>query len=185
MNATAVIIIAIAAAALLGALAFVTLARRTDVRGAGALSAETVRRDRASRASATAAAESATSRAADVEAAGAAARVGKALAPVQGDSGLTAWVPPDPDALGVTRRQFFNRATISLMAAGFGTFGAASFVAFMWPTKVGGFGSKVLVGRFDDVVTGIRAGNGFFYAPEARAWITAYPIEAIDRKSVV
>ncbi len=181
MNATAVIIIAIAAAVVLGALAFITLARRTDVRGAGALSAETTKRDRVARAAATSAAESNTSRAADVEAAGVAARVEGGLAPVQHDSGLTAWVPPDPDALGVSRRQFFNRATISLMAAGLGTFGAASFVAFLWPTKVGGFGSKVSVGRFDDIVAGIRAGNGFFYAPEARAWITEYPVDAIPK----
>ena len=36
-------------------------------------------------------------------------------------------VPPEES--GVTRRQFFNRATIGLMAAGIGTFSAASFVA--------------------------------------------------------
>jgi len=181
MNATAVIIIAIGAAVVLGALAFMTLARRTDVRGAGALSAETVKRDRAARASVTATAESSTSRAADVEAAGVAARAGVGLAPVQGDSGLTPWIPPDPDALGVSRRQFFNRATISLMAAGIGTFSAASFVAFLWPTKTGGFGGKVPVGRYDDIIAGIRSGDGFFYAPEARAWITEYPAEAVRK----
>jgi cytochrome b6-f complex iron-sulfur subunit len=185
MNSTAVIIIAIGAAVLLGALAFITLARRSDVRGAGALSAETVKRDRAARASATVAAESTTSRAADVEAAGAAARAGVGLAPVQADSGLTPWVPPDPEALGVSRRQFFNRATISLMAAGIGTFSAASFVAFLWPTKTGGFGGKVPVGRYDDVISGIRSGDGFFYAPEARAWITEYPEDAVPKAAGV
>ena len=49
MSATAIIIIAIGAAVVLGALAFLTLARRTDVRGAGALSAETVKRDATAR----------------------------------------------------------------------------------------------------------------------------------------
>lgn len=181
MNATAVIIIAIAAAVVLAALAFVTLARRSDVRGAGALSAETVKRDRAARASATASAESSTSRADQVEAAGVVARAGVAVAPAKADTGLTPWVPPDPDALGVSRRQFFNRATISLMAAGIGTFSAASFVAFLWPTKTGGFGGKVTVGRYDDIVAGIRTGNGFFYAPEARAWITEYPVDAVPK----
>lgn len=181
MNATAVIIIAIAAAVVLAALAFVTLARRSDVRGAGALSAETVKRDRVARASATASAESSTSRADQVEAAGVAARSGVGLAPVKGDTGLTPWVAPDPDALGVSRRQFFNRATISLMAAGIGTFSAASFVAFLWPTKTGGFGGKVVVGRYDDIVAGIRTGSGFFYAPEARAWITEYPVDAVKK----
>ena len=49
MSATAVILIVVAAAVVLGALAFMTLARRSDVRGAGALSAETVKRDRSAR----------------------------------------------------------------------------------------------------------------------------------------
>ncbi len=49
MSTAAVIAIAIAAVVLLGGLAFATLARRTDVRGAGALSGETLRRDRAAR----------------------------------------------------------------------------------------------------------------------------------------
>ena len=181
MNATAVIIIAVGAAVVLGALAFMTLARRSDVRGAGALSAETVKRDRAARAAATSAAESATSRADDVEAEGVAARVGVGLAPSSDDTGLTPWVPPDPEALGVSRRQFFNRATISLMAAGIGTFSAASFVAFLWPTKTGGFGGKVPVGRYDDIIAGIRTGDGFFYAPEARAGLTRYPVESIPK----
>lgn len=184
MSATAVIIIAVGAAVVLGALAFLTLARRSDVRGAGALSAETVRRDAAARAERSAA--TSTTTAAEVEAAAAEARrsVGVELEPVTGDTGLTPWTPPDPEQLGVSRRQFFNRATISLMAAGIGTFSAASFVAFLWPTKTGGFGGKVPVGRLDDIRAGIRTGNGFFYAPEARAWITEYPADAIPKAEI-
>ncbi len=177
MNATAAIFIAIGVVGVLAAIAFVTLARRTDVRGAGALSAETVARDteaRKEREVSTVAAS-----AAEVEAAGAAARVGTGLAPVTADTGLTPWTPPDPEALGVSRRQFFNRASISLMAASIGTFSAASFVAFLWPTKTGGFGGKVPVGTVADIESGIAAGDGFFYAPEARAWITEYPAEAL------
>lgn len=181
MNATAVIIIAIGAAVLLGALAFVTLARRTDVRGAGALSAETVRRDSAARTSTSAAASAKTGSEIEAEAASNRATVGVGLAPVSNDTALTPWTPPDPDALGVSRRQFFNRATISLMAAGLGTFSAASFVAFLWPTKTGGFGGKVPVGRLDDIKAGIQQGGGFFYAPEARAWITSYPKDSLPK----
>lgn len=184
MNATAVIIIAVGAAVLLGALAFLTLARRTDVRGAGALSAETVRRDADARSGRIAAARAKTG--SEVEAEAAASRtVGTGLAPVSADTGLTPWVPPDPEALGVSRRQFFNRATISLMAAGLGTFSAASFVAFLWPTKTGGFGGKVPVGRLDDIKAGIQLGGGFFYAPEARAWITSYPSDALVKAEAV
>jgi len=184
MNTTAAIILGVAAVVVLGALAFMTLARRTDVRGAGALSHETVRRDTAARA-ASGVAKAHVSAGATVEAEAAAARTGVALAPVSSDTGLTPWQPPDPDALGVSRRQFFNRATISLMGAGIGTFSAAAFVAFLWPTKSGGFGGKVPVGRYDDVVAGIRTGSGFFYAPEARAWITAYPVDALPKAEAV
>lgn len=179
MSATAVIVIAIAVAVLLGALAFMTLARRSDVRGAGALSAETVGRDRAARAAE--GSRDHTRTAADAEAEGAVARTGVAVVPVDHDTELAPWTPPDAEALGVSRRQFFNRATVTLMGAGLGTFAAATFVAFLWPTKTGGFGGKVPVGRFDDVIAGIRTGNGFFYAPEARAWITQYPADALPK----
>lgn len=183
MNATAVIIIAVVAVVVLAALAFMTLARRTDVRGAGALSHETIKRDAAAR---TARGDLEIGRtAAEAEAEGVAARVGTGLAPLPSDTGLTPWTPPDPDALGVSRRQFFNRATISLMATGLGTFSAAGFVAFLWPTAAGGFGGKVPVGRLDDIMTGIDASNGFFYAPEARSWITSYPAEALPKAKQV
>jgi cytochrome b6-f complex iron-sulfur subunit len=183
MNTTAIIIIAIAAVVVLGAIAFATLARRSDVRGAGALSAETVKRDSSARkARAAVESEAAASRTRAVaEAEGQAARVGTAVAPVSDETGLTPWTPPDPEALGVSRRQFFNRATISLMGASLGTFSAAAFVAFLWPTKTGGFGGKVPIGRVADIDSGILAGDGFFYAPEARAWITHYPADALPK----
>jgi cytochrome b6-f complex iron-sulfur subunit len=184
MNTTAAIVIGIAVAVVLGAVAFMTLARRSDVRGAGALSQETVKRDAKARAVATSGAPAART-AADAEAEGTAARMGTDLVPVTTDTGLTPWTPPDPDAVGVSRRQFFNRATISLMGAGIGTFSAASFVAFLWPTATGGFGGKVPVGRYDDIVAGIRSGGGFFYAPEARAWLTAYPADAVPKAEAV
>ncbi len=179
MNTTAAIVLGVAVAVVLGALAFMTLARRSDVRGAGALSNETVKRDAKARAASGVADTGRTG--ADAEAEGVVARTGTALVPVTTDTGLAPWTPPDPEALGVSRRQFFNRATISLMGAGIATFSAAAFVAFLWPTKTGGFGGKVAVGRYDDIVAGIRTGNGFFYAPEARAWITAYPAESIPK----
>lgn len=46
MSSAAVIAIVIGAVVVLGAVAFLTVARRSDVRGAGALSRETKRRDR-------------------------------------------------------------------------------------------------------------------------------------------
>ena len=97
----------------------------------------------------------------------------------ESESDLVPWVPPDPEAVGVSRRQFFNRATVTLMSAGIGAFAAAAFVAFLWPSGTGGFGGQVNVGKIGAVRDGIKAGGGFFYAPEARSWITEYPSEAL------
>ena len=185
MSTTAAIVIGVAVVVVLGALAFVTLARRSDVRGAGALSNETLRRDADARAAGSGPGAAVARTAADAEAEGVAARTGRALVPIESDTGLVPWIPPDPEAIGVSRRQFFNRASVSLMAAGIGTFSAASMVAFLWPTATGGFGGKVPVGRYDDIISGIRTGQGFFYAPEARAWITQYPTDAVPKAEVI
>jgi cytochrome b6-f complex iron-sulfur subunit len=183
MSTTAAIVIGVVAVVVLAALAFVTLARRSDVRGAGALSAETVRRDStARRQRAAVEGEAAAARtAADAEAEGVVARTGTAVVPVTDDTGLAPFTPPDPEEIGVSRRQFFNRATIGLMAASLGAFSAAAFVAFLWPTSTGGFGGRVSVGKLSDIQSGIAAGDGFFYAPEARAWITEYPVDAVSK----
>jgi cytochrome b6-f complex iron-sulfur subunit len=182
VNTATAIVIAIAAVVVLGAVAFVTLARRSDVRGAGELSNETVRRDARAREERELVGAGAPVRdAAAAEAEGAAARIGVGLAPVAAETGLTPWVAPDADAIGVSRRMFFNRSIIALMGALIGTFSAASFIAFLWPTKSGGFGGKVNVGKLDDIKAGIVTGSGFFYAPDARAWITFYPAEALPK----
>lgn len=175
MSATAIILIAVVAVVVLGAIAFLSLARKSDVRGAGALSAETVQRDKASRSS-----ERKFSAAAEAEAAGVAARTSTSVTTVA-DKAPVPWSPPDRDAIGVSRRQFLNRATIALMTAGLGTFAAASFLAFLWPSATGGFGGRVPVGRLDEILREVRTGSGFFYASEARTWITAYPAEALPK----
>jgi cytochrome b6-f complex iron-sulfur subunit len=186
MSATAIIVIAIAAVVVLGALAFLTLARRSDVRGAGALSSETVQRDRASRAEAsgTGASTTRSATAAEVEAAGVVARAGTTIE-VAPERAPAPWTPPDPEAIGVSRRMFFNRAAITLMSAGLGTFAAASFVAFLWPTATGGFGGRVSVGRLDDILAEARTGSGFFYSSEAKSWLTAYPSEALNKAELI
>jgi cytochrome b6-f complex iron-sulfur subunit len=185
MSTAAIIAIAVGALVVLAVLAFVTLARRSDVRGAGALSGETVRRDRSARAARADAEDRAREGRRAIEAEGALARADAPVPAKVPEADLAPWTPPDPEAIGVSRRQFFNRANVTLMSAGIGTFAAASFVAFLWPTKTGGFGGKVPVGRYDDIIAGIRTGNGFFYAPEARAWITEYPTDAVPKAEEV
>lgn len=173
MNAGAIIAIAIAAIVVLAAVAFLTAARRQDVRGAGALSRETRSRDRAAAAGLP---DAPSGR--EVERAAAEARSGAlvkaAPAPV------APWTPPDPEAVAVSRRQFFNRATVTLMSASLGAFGAA-VLAFLWRGAEGGFGSRVNAGRINDVIGNIRANNGFLYIAEGRAWVTEYPRDALAK----
>ncbi len=183
MSTAAIIAIAIGVVVVLGAISFFTLARRSDVRGAGALSGETVHRDKSARKSAEPEATQTT--AADAEAAGAAARTGSTEVAVRAETEVVTWTPPDPEVIGVSRRQFFNRATVSLMSVSLAGFAAASFVAFLWPSGTGGFGGAVTVGKIGNVEDGIKLGNGFFYAAEARSWITAYPSEAIPLAETV
>jgi len=175
MSTAAVIAIAVGVVVVLGAIAFFTLARRSDVRGAGALSGETVQRDKAGRKQHEPVVDTPT--ASDVEAAGLASRSTDLVpaAPPQ----IVQWTPPDPEVVAVTRRQFFNRATVTLMSAGLGAFAAAAFVAFLWPSGTGGFGGSVSAGKLGNIKDGIKQGGGFFYVPEARSWITEYPAEAL------
>jgi cytochrome b6-f complex iron-sulfur subunit len=179
MSSAAIIAIAVGVVVILAALSFVTLARRSDVRGAGALSGETVKRDRAAREERRQEEVVAAPTRSSVEAQGAVARYGTAIAPVAEETALAPWSPPDEEALGVSRRQFFNRATVTLTSAGLGAFAAAGFVAFLWPTATGGFGQQVTVGKLDEILESIRTGTGFFYAPGARTWITEYPADAL------
>jgi cytochrome b6-f complex iron-sulfur subunit len=179
MSSTAVIAIAIAAVVVLAAVVLLTAARRSDVRGAGALSRETRRRDRDAEIDRP---HAATGR--DVERAAVERRTAADVEPVA-PAAPTLWIPPDPEALGVSRRQFFNRATVSLMSVGLGTFAAAGFVAFLWPTGSSGFGGKGPVGKLDEIKEGIRGAGGFFYVAEARTWITAYPADALPKAKAV
>lgn len=183
MSTAAVIAIAIGVVIVLAAISFFTLARRSDVRGAGALSGETVHRDTAARKQHEPHLDAPT--ASEVEAAGVAARsTSTDVVPVD-DVQIVEWTPPDPEVIGVSRRQFFNRATVTLMGVGLGAFAAAAFVGFLWPSGTGGFGGSVAVGKIDSIKEGIKQGNGFFYVPEARSWITAYPPEALPLAETV
>ena len=72
------------------------------------------------------------------------------------------FVAPDPQTLGVTRRQFFNRSLVGMMGFGLSGFGAAC-IAFLWPQGVSGFGSKIKVGNIVEILAEIDANNGFLY----------------------
>jgi len=173
MSTAAIIAIAAVAAVVLGAVVVVTTARQTDVRGAGALSRETRKRDRKT----TITDGAVTGR--EVEAATKSTAVA-VVAPAE----VAPFVAPDAEAVGVSRRMFFNRAAVGMMSASLGAFGAA-VIAFLWKGAEGGFGSKIAAGRVSDILSNIRANNGFLYLAEARAWVTEYPESALAKAKAV
>ena len=174
MSTGVIITIVIAAVVVLGAIVVLTTARRTDVRGAGALSRETRKSDRK-----VAVVESPAATGREVELA---ARSTDLVKPAP--AAVVPFVAPDPEALGVSRRMFFNRSAITLMSASLGAFGA-SLLAFLWKGAEGGFGSKITAGKLDDVIQSIRDNKGFLYLSEARAWVTEYPKGSISKARAV
>ena len=108
MSSAVIIAIAVAAVVVLAAVALVTAARRSDVRGAGALSKETRQRDAGS-------APVAAPTGREVERAAAATRGG--LATVEAAPPV-AWSPPDSEEMAVNRRQFLKTAAALAARAG-------------------------------------------------------------------
>lgn len=177
-----VLVIAIPVLVLLAAILLVGAARRRDTGEAvGSLSRETVKRDRSRRPAA--AAEEASGRALEQSVALERRQASKAVA-TTGTATPVAWTPPDPEVIGVNRRQFLNRSIVGTAGFGLSAFGA-SLIAFLWPSSSGGFGSKIRVGSFDEIDAKIAEGEGFAYYPEGRMWITAYPQSALDKAESV
>ncbi len=171
MNTTITLTIAVAVLAVLAVIVVLTASRRRET--TGVLSRETRLRDESTERGVSGKQyerEATTSRSTEL-----AVPASVAVAP---------WSPPDPEVLGVSRRQFFNRATVTLMSAGLGGFGAA-VIGFLWKGAEGGFGSKINAGKLDDIVAGIRSNKGFLYLPEARAWVTEYPKESLAKAEAV
>jgi len=157
---------------------FASMRRRDTETAVGQLSRETRKRDRGEPAIAEPDDDAPTT-GREVEKAAAIERRPPELEKV-GASDLSAYVPPDPEAIGVTRRQFFNRSIVLLMGLSLSGFGAA-VLAFLWPVPKGGFGSKIRVGKISDLQTQITAGKGFLYLAEGRMWLTNYPSYAIEK----
>jgi cytochrome b6-f complex iron-sulfur subunit len=170
ISSGAIVGIGIAVVVVLAALVVVVTARRSDVRGAGALSHETISRDKSS---AVAVVSGPTGREVEAAARATALATTPEVAPVP-------WTAPDPEQIGMNRRHFLNVSAITLMTASLGGFGAA-VLAFLWPSSTGGFGGKVPIGKLSDIIATIKQGNGFGYFPNARAWVTQYPSSALPK----
>jgi len=181
MSSGALIGIGVAVLAVLAVLLVAGAARRRDTGEAiGTLSRETRQRDRGREFEAKLAAEPPPSAAA-VEKAAALERREPSTAVVKAsEAAIEPWTPPDPEALGVTRRQFLNRGVVTLMSFSLAAFGL-SLIGFLWPESSGGFGGKINVGKISDIQATINQGKGFGYFPEARMWVTNYPSSALEK----
>lgn len=83
--------------------------------------------------------------------------------------------PLTPDQLAVSRRQFLNRAWASSFSAFLGFFGMAS-LSFLWPTLTAGFGTKITVGDYEEILKEVGPDGDFKpkFIAEGRFWLTYY-----------
>lgn len=94
-------------------------------------------------------------------------------------SGVARYEPIDPEELGVTRRQFFNRGILTGLALGVSGFGAAA-LAFLWPSGAGGASGKVTVGSISDIEDSFARKEPFYNA-SAQVYILPYPKDALPK----
>ena len=154
----------------------VASARRRDTGDAiGVLARETVKKDRGEPESLVSEVEAeADERSKELVTTG-----GGAVA-TRGETSVAPFVPPDPEAIGVTRRQFFNRSIITFFILGLSGFGAA-VLAMLWPRPTEGFGAALKLGSISEIKDQIASNNGFLYFAEGRMWLTNYPAGAIGK----
>ncbi len=83
--------------------------------------------------------------------------------------------PLTPEQLAVSRRQFLNRAWTASFSAFLGFFGMAS-LSFLWPTLTGGFGTKITVGDYEELLKEVGPENDFVpkFVSDGRFWLTYY-----------
>jgi len=90
------------------------------------------------------------------------------------------------EAIGVTRREFFNRSLLALV--GFALAGAGTAVlAFLWPQggSSEGFGGKIAVTGLSKILIQIEQESAPFYVPAARTWLQRYPASALPNAEKV
>jgi len=148
--------------------------RRTTT---GMLSRETRIRDKSAAASEETAAPSSTST--EVEAAGR-TRAEETRATLSGEVAtreggeVVQWEPVDEEELGVSRRQFLNRALLGISGFSAGVLGIG-ILGFLWPTGAGGFGGKINAGNLEDILAEIDEKREPKYVPNAKTYLRPYP----------
>lgn len=185
MTTNTVLLLAIPILVVLGGLLVLGAARRRDTNAAiGVLSSETKARDKGRFEPDDREGEAPVLVGSEIELSAREAYRGGALETKEPPPPPVAWVPPEPEAVGVSRRQFFNRSATTLMAVSSGVFGLA-IIGFLWPSSAGGFGGVVSLGRKGELDAAITEGNGFAYFPQGKLWLTKYPAGAISKASAV
>ena len=83
--------------------------------------------------------------------------------------------PLTPEQLGVSRRQFLNRAWTASFSAFLGFFGMGT-LSFLWPKLTGGFGTKITAGDYEDILSKVGPEGGYvpLFIPEGRFYLTYY-----------
>src|SRR5262245_54554350 len=125
MSSGALIAIGVVVLVVLAIVLLVGASRRRDTGEAiGELSRETRRRDRSRASSGATPPGEAVATGRDVEKSAAIERREPATAVVRATPGeVQPWTPPDPETLGVSRRQFLNRGIVTLMSFSLTAFG--------------------------------------------------------------
>ena len=98
---------------------------------------------------------------------------------VRGKGDVVQWEPVDEEELGVSRRQFLNRAVLGVSGFSAGVLGIG-VLGFLWPTGASGFGGQINAGNLDDILGEIAETREPFYVPNAKTWLRPYPADALS-----
>ncbi len=191
MSTAAIIAIVIGAVVVLAAVSFFTLARRSDVRGAGALSGETLTRDK----------PSARTRAPSKPPPPPARRVRPQWPKPQGTASRgyrhrtrQGRGRAGTRAVGRSRPRGHRRLTPPVLQPRHrhtddrrpGHVRCGSVRRLPLADRYGRLRRHASpLGKLGDIKAGINQGGGFFYVPEARSWITEYPSEALPLAATI
>lgn len=93
---------------------------------------------------------------------------------------VATWSPPPPGAIGVSRRQFFNRSLVALVGVGLSGFGSA-VLAFLWPRLGSGFGTTIVAGDLDTILATVRDTREPFFVPAGRFYVVPYPAASVGK----
>jgi len=93
-------------------------------------------------------------------------------------SDVVQWEPVDEEEIGVSRRQFLNRAVLGVSGFSAAALGIG-ILGFLWPTGASGFGGKVNAGSLEDILAEIEDKRQPKYIPEAKTYLRPYPPGAL------